>query len=576
VEILSERACRECGQPIQAMCSKDEDKTKRKDWILANGAVTFVEGTIRAKDNAHVAVIGETVLGSAPAASIAAPTRDSVEVTAQDISEAAAVVSKAGEADRVREMVREHSIRQEEMSEAGELGDIDEAIGSVASGGVFPDASTSDAEDSGGNEQAEAIKQLDVVDSGGQAATTPAANTADDEQAAANKTRRGEHDKVQASTSASDQIIDPASLPPPTGAVRPALLLASPQGQSTASAASASASAAQALPVSRAGTVDVSVDDDVVLQWSDVAWHDDEDPAAAEADAKLRAELQEEAVAAAAERADGMPAVGSVREEGGGFVRIVTSEQGHLAAVALVIAIRRIEMAKCGEDVKGVARWPTQKKITRLVKEQWWKGMPTEERQEVWNRVGCDRQDMKRTKESYFRAAVKAHFGDVQWFYFIVAIGDAPGPDFVTRQIPRASSRDTAEQSGGGSGSQARGSKTGIRHKLSEAKVARDRAKLASKRLEKEMKQAGYTKRDRRWPRWLYDMNNEVEDRSWHSTWGPRCRGADVNPCPPAVRAALARMPPHCHARPHPRAIAAQQVFDSPRRGGPHELRLLS
>jgi len=570
---LTAQASRLLGEePIQAICCDDEDGTKRRDWILANGEVIFVESPVRAKDDAHLAVVGRTVLGSAPAASIAAPTRDTAveEVTAQDISEAKAALSQTREADRVREMEREQRLRQEEMSGAGELGDIDETIGPVASEGAFPDASTSDAEDSGGNEQAEAIKQLDVVDSGGneQAATTPAANTADDEQAVAKKTRRG-YGQVPA-WDQWDEVgqIDPASPPPPTDAVRPAPLLASPQGQSTASAASASASAAQALPISRASpetaTVAVSVDDDAVLLDAD-------DPAAAEADANLRAaaalekQLQEDAKAAAAERADRVPAVGSLRyksgdEGSGGFVRLVTSARHQELALAAVLAIRRRTMEESGEGVAGVARWSTQKNITKRVVEQWWQGKPPEEREEVKNRVGGARQDFERTKRAYFRAAAKAYFGDIQWYYFTVAVGEVAGPEFITLQRS-ASSRDTAKQSGGGSGSQARGPKTGIRHTISDAKAAREKAKLATKHSESMARKAGRDPEVRK-------KRREVEDSSWHSTWGPRCRGADVNPCPPAVRAALARMPPHCHARPHPRAIAAQQVFDSPRRGG--------
>jgi len=588
---LSEKASLEFDQPIQlqAICCNDKDEAKRRDWILANGEVIFVASTVRAKDGAHLAVVGRTVLGSAPAASIAAPTRDTAveEVTPQDIRDAKAALSQTREADRVREMEREDRVRQEEMSGAGGvLGDIDETIGPEASEGAFPDASPSAVAFNLTSAEArvqEAIKQLDVVDSGGneQAATTPAANTADDEQAVAKKTRRGQYGQVPAWDQWGEVgQIDPASPPPPTDAVRPAPLLASPQGQSTASAASASASAAQALPVSRASaetaTVAVSIDDDMVLLDADIA-----DPAAAEADANLRAaaalekELQEDAKAAAAERADRVPAVGSFRYESrdgsGGFVRLVTSARDQELALAAVLAIRRRTMVEFGEGVAGVARWSTQKNITKRVVEQWWQGKPPEEREEVKNRVGGARQAQERTKRAYFRAAAKAHFGDIQWYYFTVAVGEVAGPEFITLQtqsLRPASSRDTAEQSGGGSGSQARGPKTGIRHTVSDAKAAREKTKLAMKHSER-MVRKGAGKADARWkdPE-VWEKLEEVEDSSWHSTWGPRCRGADVNPCPPAVRAALARMPPHCHARPHPRAIPAQQVFDSPRRGG--------
>jgi len=504
-------------------------------------------------------------------------------VTAKDIQEAVSELSQTREADRERDVAREHRIREAETSEDSSKQHACD-MGAVSGRTEPATASTRDtaveevtavtAQDI--REAVPALSQTreaDLAREMEQAATTPAANTADDEQAVAKKTRRSllliERPRIDWDSWDAECQIDPASPPPPTDADRPAPLLASPQGQSTASAASASASAAQALPVSGASaetaTVAVNIDDDTVLIDADI-----EEP---EAEAAAL-ELEAEAEAAAAERADRVPAVGSFRYESredespegsGGFVRIVTSVQDQVLALAAVLAIRRRTMEEQGENVTKVARWSTQKMITKRVTEQWWREKPPAERDEVRNRVGDNHQAEQRTKAAYFRAAAKAHFGDTQWYYFTVAVGKLPGPTFTTLQTFRdASSRDTAEQSGGGSGSQARGPKTGIQHTVSECKAAREKAKLAMKHLEASVQPGAADWNSRR----VKARQREVEDSSWHSTWGPRCRGADVNPCPPAVRAARARMPPHCHARPHTRAIAAQQVFDSPRRGG--------
>jgi len=123
--------------------------------------------------------------------------------------------------------------------------------------------------------------------------------------------------------------------------------------------------------------------------------------------------------------------------------------------------------------------WKLQKEVSKRVQAQWWRDKPPDERDRVGD-LAMTADGVQRTISSYFRAAAKAHFGDIQWFYAVVALGEIPPAEFTVllnaKSWSQSGPRDTAGRTR---------NPTGVLHTASEAKKMRDAAKHKEKQLKR-------------------------------------------------------------------------------------------
>ena len=183
-----------------------------------------------------------------------------------------------------------------------------------------------------------------------------------------------------------------------------------------------------------------------------------------------------------ARRRDGMQGASVKIDNVGVFVRISASREDQDRAMAAVLKLRAQVLRDnlLPEDTPCMP-WRLQKAVTQLVQQQWWNELPTERQDELARRCHTA-SDVSRTKASYCRACTRQHFGGVEWFQCIVALGAAPPAEMIVAlnetscaEVSTLSTKSGLKQSG----------RTGVRHTVTEAKKLREAAKLKEKQYDK-------------------------------------------------------------------------------------------
>ncbi len=455
VGAMCTQAATETSSAVHCVCFRNAVPDKRRDWVISNSPLEFVESPALAKDNAHHAIVVADAKPATPPPCMAASS--STSATAEEVAmaeaeaEAEAQLTKVRQDEMERVRLAEAAARMEEASAPDSMlveSPPNTPRLSLRDGAQVLVVHTTDAEvvveapfvrkdghwlapklipappvvpvgsddppfpgfsptSEAGSDAVDFVPKRDAVEQQEQQEQDIPA------EAAAKKIRV--HDDLSQTAAGSRDIAEPS---PPRRA-RQLGEVQRPEALKTPTTVAGPRDIAgpqlrQATPpATPAPVVGIDLEDDTELHPDDV-----------------RAQVVDLTADAAAppRAATMMPAMGLVRDDTPKFVRMVASPHDQERALAAVLVCRRAVLRDRGESEVRVASMEAQKAVTARVQDKWMSDKDPVERDRMWRVSGGSREAWARTVAGYWRAAAKAYFGSTDCYYFVAATGYLPPP----------------------------------------------------------------------------------------------------------------------------------------------------